>query len=187
MSDPDLDARIAAIQAERAIKPGPVVGYSKGTPVPFTYGRIFAYTDGGCDNKDGSGGWGLIMRYNTHELELYGGMPGQTNNTMELTAILAAFQHRKNKAVPMTVVSDSQYALGCLTLWHPNWARNGWMNASKKPVANRELVETIVALIQPDDAFHWVKGHAGHEFNERVDKLATKGRAEFGYAIEDAP
>lgn len=158
------------------------VGYAKGTPVPFTYDRIFAYTDGGCHNKDGSGGWGVIMRFRTHEKEIYGGAPGQTNNTMELTAIWEAFLHRKDTSIPMTVVSDSQYALGCLTLWHPTWKRNGWLNASKKPVGNRELIETILALVQPYDAFHWVKGHAGHEYNERVDRLATKGRQEFGYA-----
>jgi ribonuclease HI len=160
------------------------IGYTKGLPVPFVYGRIFAYTDGGCDNKDGSGGWGCIMRYNTHEMEMYGGMPGQTNNTMELRAIYEAFLSRKNHATAMTIVSDSQYALGCLTLWHMNWRKTGWLNASKKPVANKDLIECILLLIQPGDEFHWVKGHAGHDMNERVDRLATKGRAEFGYAVE---
>ena len=140
--------------------------------------RIFAYTDGGCSGNPGPGGWGVILEAVrggevVKERELSGGEAETTNNRMELTAAIAALEALERPS-DITVVTDSTYLRDGITKWIHGWKRNGWKTAAKKDVKNADLWQRLDAA----QAIHqvtwdWVKGHAGHEQNERADKLAT--------------
>ena len=145
------------------------------------------YTDGGCRNNQSSnkenvvGGWGVYLKYKGKEKELYGGKRGNTtNNEMELTALLMAFQSVKNFNIPTVVYVDSEYTMNCITKWAAGWEKKGWRTASNKPVANRFLVEEIYKLYKKfsNIEFVWVKGHDVNPGNIRVDQLANKGMDE---------
>lgn len=104
----------------------------------------------------------------------------QTNQRAELTAILRALEIvPRNRDV--SIITDSRYAIDCVTLWYINWRKNGWKNSSGKPVENKDLVENILAKIEERDslkvqtAFEWIKGHANHLGNVEADKLAVNG------------
>lgn len=142
---------------------------------------LHVFTDGSAINQTGAGGWGAVLLWNEHTKEVYGGAPGQTNNTMELTAILEGLRAR-SKDVRTIVYSDSQYCINALVTWYSGWERNGFRTSTGKPVANLELLKEIRSLITPKVVFQWVKGHVGIEHNERADALAEQGRREFGVA-----
>ena len=139
------------------------------------------FTDGACSGNPGPGGWGAILRYGNHELELSGGDKSTTNNRMELTAVIEALKRLKEKC-SVTIYTDSKYVADAfLQGWIWNWAKNGWKKSDKKPVLNPELWQTLLTEIRKHDyKIVWVKGHAGHPENERCDKLATAKAAEFG-------
>ena len=143
--------------------------------------RISAYTDGACSGNPGPGGWGVLLQYNGHEKELCGGEAETTNNRMELTAAIEALSALKpNNGVDL--YTDSTYVRDGITKWIHNWKKNGWRTASKKPVKNVDLWQALdEALSKHEVAFHWVKGHAGHDGNERADQLANKGMDEIRY------
>ena len=135
-------------------------------------GVVEIYTDGACSGNPGPGGWGAVMRYGAHEKELCGGEAETTNNRMEMMAVIKALSALK-KASVVALYTDSKYVMDGITKWVPGWKARGWKTADKKPVKNQDLWEQIDALVQKHDVtFHWVKGHAGHPENERVDQLA---------------
>ena len=142
-------------------------------------GRVVIHTDGACSGNPGPGGWGAILEYDGVEKELFGGEAATTNNRMELSAAIAALSALKR---PSTVElhTDSQYLRQGITSWIRNWKRNGWKTADKKPVKNADLWQALDALIATHKVdWRWVRGHAGHDLNERADALARKGMAPF--------
>ena len=136
------------------------------------------YTDGACSGNPGPGGWGAILRHNGHEKELYGGEPDTTNNRIELMAAIEALNALK-RPCKVHLHTDSRYVKDGITQWIHNWTRNGWRTAGKKPVKNEELWRALdEALGHHDVEWIWVKGHSGHDKNERADELARRGAAE---------
>ncbi len=134
--------------------------------------KVDLFTDGACSGNPGPGGWGALLRYGAHEKELSGGDAQTTNNRMELTAVIEGLRLLKSACV-VTVHTDSRYVMDGVTKYMPNWKRNGWKTADKKPVKNVDLWEQLDAEIKPHQVnWIWVKGHAGHPENERVDELA---------------
>lgn len=141
--------------------------------------RVTIWTDGACSGNPGPGGWGAILRFNGHEKELCGGEPQTTNNRMELMAAIAALESLKREC-PVDLYTDSQYLRGGILTWMKGWKRNGWKTADKKPVKNIELWQRLdEAAKRHAIEWHWVKGHAGHEMNERADELARQGMEPF--------
>ncbi len=141
--------------------------------------RVTIYTDGACSGNPGPGGWGAILAYNGAEKELCGGEQLTTNNRMELTAACAALESL-TRPCGVDLWTDSQYVKGGITGWIHGWKRNGWKTADKKPVKNADLWERLeAARAKHEVEWHWVKGHAGHDMNERADELARKGMAPF--------
>lgn len=137
-----------------------------------TLKKVDLFTDGACSGNPGPGGWGALLRYGAHEKELSGGDAQTTNNRMELTAVIEGLRLLKSACV-VTVHTDSRYVMDGVTKYMPNWKRNGWKTADKKPVKNVDLWEQLDAEIKPHQVnWIWVKGHAGHPENERVDELA---------------
>ena len=142
--------------------------------------KVDIFTDGACSGNPGPGGWGAILRYGKHELELCGGEKVTTNNRMELTAVIEALKKLKEKC-DVTIYTDSKYVADAfLQGWIWNWLKNGWKKADKKPVLNPELWQELLTEIRKHEyKIIWVKGHAGHPDNERCDQLATGKAAEF--------
>lgn len=141
--------------------------------------RVVIHTDGACSGNPGPGGWGAILHCNGTEKELFGGVPETTNNRMELTAAIEALASLTR---PCTVElhTDSQYLRQGITSWIRSWKRNGWKTADKKPVKNVDLWTALDALIARHEVdWRWVRGHAGHDLNERADVLARQGMAPF--------
>ena len=141
---------------------------------------VYLYTDGACKGNPGAGGWGVLMRYGTHEKELFGGEPDTTNNRMELKAVIEGLKALKRRS-RVQICTDSQYVKNGMKSWIHGWKRNGWKTAAKQPVKNadlwRELDEQVAAHVV---VWTWVKGHAGPTENERADALAHRGAAAFG-------
>jgi len=136
---------------------------------------VLIYTDGACRGNPGPGGWGAILISGSHERELCGGEPATTNNRMELMAAIQALEALK-KPCKVELHTDSTYVMKGISEWVHNWKRRGWKTADKKPVKNEDLWRRLdEARLRHDVAWRWVKGHAGHELNERADELANKG------------
>jgi ribonuclease HI len=134
---------------------------------------IEVFTDGACLGNPGPGGWGVLILDGEDERELNGGETNTTNNRMELLAAIRALEETPVDR-PVMLHTDSQYVKNGITQWIHNWKRNGWKNSAKKPVKNRDLWESLDALIQGRKIdWRWVKGHAGHPGNERADALAS--------------
>ncbi|MFC5066687.1 ribonuclease HI [Flaviflagellibacter deserti] len=141
--------------------------------------RVQIWTDGACSGNPGPGGWGAILRYGESDKELRGGEALTTNNRMELLAAIRALE-ALTRPCAVDVHTDSQYLRGGVTGWLQGWKRNGWKTADKKQVKNQDLWQELDKLIARHDvAWHWVKGHAGHDENERADELAREGMAPF--------
>jgi len=141
----------------------------------MTEKRIEIYTDGACSGNPGPGGWGVLLRWNGHEKELFGGEAETTNNRMEMMAVIQALGALK-KASRVDLYTDSKYVMQGITEWIEGWKAKGWKTAAKKPVKNVDLWQQIDEAVQEHDVtFHWVKGHAGHPDNERADELARRG------------
>jgi ribonuclease HI len=133
------------------------------------------YSDGACRGNPGPGGWGVLLRANGAEKELYGGEAATTNNRMELMAAIRALEALKRPS-HVKLYTDSIYVMKGITAWIRDWKRRGWRTADKKPVKNEDLwrrLDELAARHQIE--WHWVKGHAGHPENERADALANKG------------
>ena len=141
--------------------------------------RVAAYTDGACSGNPGPGGWGAILIFGEHRKELCGGEAPTTNNRMELLAAISALESL-TRACDIDVHTDSQYLRNGVMQWIHGWKRNGWRTADKKPVKNEDLWKRLdEARARHNVEWHWVKGHAGHEMNERADELAREGMAPF--------
>ena len=137
--------------------------------------EVVIYTDGACSGNPGPGGWGVVMRWQGKEKELYGFDPVTTNNRMELMAAIQALEALQ-RPTTVSLHTDSKYLLDGITKWIPNWQRNGWKTAAKKPVKNDDLWRRLVEAMRPHDVrWVWVKGHAGDPGNERADALARRG------------
>jgi ribonuclease HI len=140
--------------------------------------HVIVHTDGACSGNPGPGGWGAILKFGDVEKELSGGEPNTTNNRMELLAAISALEALKRPA-RVDIHTDSQYLRGGITGWIFGWKKNGWKTADRKPVKNVDLWQRLdQALGEHDIKWHWVKGHAGHDENERADELARKGLQE---------
>jgi ribonuclease HI len=141
--------------------------------------RVIIHTDGACSGNPGPGGWGAVLQYNGTIKELKGGAPLTTNNKMELTAAIEALNALK-RPCEVELHTDSNYLKDGLTKWIHGWKRNGWRTADRKPVKNVELWQALDHAVQRHKIdWHWVKGHAGDEMNERADELANEGMAPF--------
>ena len=138
------------------------------------------YTDGACSGNPGPGGWGAILRYKGTEKVISGGESYTTNNRMELTAVIEALKLLKEPC-HIELWSDSKYVLEALYKgWAESWKRHGWIKSDKKPALNAELWDELLTLTQRHDlSFHWIKGHAMNEYNNRCDALAVAERKKF--------
>ncbi|MBR1456684.1 MAG: ribonuclease HI [Oscillospiraceae bacterium] len=141
---------------------------------------VSIYTDGACSGNPGPGGWGAILRYRGTEKELSGGEAMTTNNRMELTGVIAALQALREPCV-VELYSDSKYVIDALEKgWARGWRSRNWVKADKKPALNPDLWETLLELTEKHELhYHWVKGHADNEYNNRCDRLAVSEREKF--------
>lgn len=137
---------------------------------------IEIYTDGACRGNPGPGGWGALLKYQGNEKEIYGSEKDTTNNRMELMAAIKGLEEVKQQKRKIRLTTDSTYVQQGITLWLENWKRKNWKTANKKPVKNADLWLRLDEVnAQHDVEWCWVKGHSGHEENERADLLANKG------------
>ena len=136
--------------------------------------HVEIYTDGACRGNPGRGGWGAVLVYQGVERELSGGDPMTTNNRMELMAAIEALSALKEPC-RVTLTSDSKYLVDAITLgWARSWRAKGWRKADRSPALNADLWEKLLLLLETHEVtLVWVKGHDGHPYNERCDRLAT--------------
>ena len=136
--------------------------------------EVQLFTDGACSGNPGPGGWGAVLRYKGMEKELSGGEPMTTNNRMELLAAIEGLSALKQPC-RVTLTSDSKYLVDAVTKgWVYGWQKRGWVKSDKKPALNVDLWERLLPLIAAHDVrYHWVKGHAENEYNNRCDELAV--------------
>ena len=135
--------------------------------------EIEIFTDGACRGNPGPGGWAALLRSQGIEKMLSGAEPETTNNQMELMAAIQGLEALKRTS-SVALTTDSQYVRQGITQWIHGWKRNGWKTSQKQPVKNKELWQRLDAAVESHDVqWHWVKGHSGHEENERVDQAAN--------------
>ena len=140
--------------------------------------HVVIHTDGACSGNPGPGGWGAILAFGDHKKELKGGEPHTTNNRMELMAAIQALEALK-RPCRVELHTDSQYLRNGIREWIHAWKARGWKTAAKAPVKNEDLWKRLdAARARHDVAWRWVKGHAGHDLNERADRLAVAAIAE---------
>lgn len=137
--------------------------------------KVELYTDGGCSGNPGKGGWGAVLVYGEHKKEMCGGEAQTTNNRMELTAVIEGLKALKSPC-DVTVTTDSKYIVDAVNQgWAKKWRANNWKRNSKEKALNPDLWEQLLLLIETHNTtFVWVKGHAGHHYNERCDQLAVE-------------
>lgn len=135
---------------------------------------IVVYTDGACSGNPGPGGWAWAVAPDGR-LRGSGGERSTTNQRMELRAVLEALRSLDLASAPVEVASDSTYVVNCFRdRWWATWQRNGWRNSKRQPVANADLWQPLVELVNGADVrFRWVKGHSGDPMNDLVDRLAV--------------
>lgn len=136
--------------------------------------HVDIYTDGACSGNPGAGGYGAILVFKGIEKELSCGFPETTNNRMELSAAIAALE-ALSEPCEVTLTSDSKYLVDGMNLgWARSWKKRNWVKADKKPALNPDLWDKLLTLSEKHDiTFVWIKGHAGHPYNERCDRLAV--------------
>ena len=140
--------------------------------------QVVIYTYGACSGNPGPGGWGAILIYGDKRKELKGGEPSTTNNRMELMAAIQALE-ALTRPCKIELHTDSQYVQKGIHEWIHSWKRRGWKTADGKPVKNDDLWRRLdAARLRHEVQWRWVKGHAGHELNERADELAREGLKE---------
>lgn len=136
--------------------------------------NIEIYTDGACSGNPGKGGWGAVLVYKNNEKEISGSEKETTNNRMELTAVIMALKALKEPC-NVKLTTDSKYVCNAINKgWVYSWKSKGWKKADKKPALNVDLWEQLLELLEIHNVdFNWVKGHNGHQYNERCDELAV--------------
>ena len=141
---------------------------------------VTLYTDGACSGNPGPGGWGAILSYMGHEKEMSGGEENTTNNRMELMAVIKGLQALKEPCI-VELYSDSKYVIDALEKgWAQGWKKRNWVKSDKKPALNPDLWEVLLNLTQIHEMhYHWVKGHAENEKNNRCDQLAVAESKQF--------
>lgn len=152
--------------------------------------KVTIYTDGSARSNPGRGGYGAVLSYTTpagklYRAELSQGYEKTTNNRMELMGVIVGLESLK-RPCSVEVHTDSQYVVNAFNQgWIAGWLKHGWKNSKKEPVKNADLWKRLLSAKEPHEVtFHWVKGHAGHEYNERCDALATQA-ADSGLLIDD--
>lgn len=139
--------------------------------------KVEIFTDGACKGNPGPGGWGALLIAGGHKKEIFGGEANTTNNRMELKAVIEALTALKRPCA-VVVHTDSQYVQKGISEWIHGWKARGWKTASKEPVKNVDLWQALdAAQGKHQIEWRWVKGHAGHDGNERADALANLGVA----------
>ena len=141
---------------------------------------VTIYTDGACSGNPGPGGWGAILMYGSFKKELSGGEAHTTNNRMELTGVIAALEALREPCI-VELWSDSKYVIDALEKgWAWGWKKRGWVKSDKKPALNPDLWDTLLSLTQKHELhYHWVKGHADNEYNNRCDTMAVAESRKF--------
>ncbi len=149
--------------------------------------QVTIHTDGACSGNLGPGGFGALLQWGDHTRELKGGEAHTTNNRMELMAAITALESLKRTCV-VDLHTDSQYLRNGIMTWIKGWKRNGWKTADRKPVKNVDLWQRLdAALAHHTVRWHWVRGHSGHDLNERADVLAREAIAELRAAQRNRP
>jgi ribonuclease HI len=139
--------------------------------------KVTIYSDGGCHGNPGPGAWAAVLQYGKHVREITGGIAATTNNRMELMAAIESLNMLK-EACDIDFHTDSEYVRNGITQWLAGWKRNGWRTAAKKPVKNADLWQQLdTANARHQVRWHWVKGHAGNDLNERCDELVQQAIA----------
>jgi ribonuclease HI len=139
--------------------------------------KVTIYSDGGCHGNPGPGAWAAVLQYGKHVREITGGTAATTNNRMELMAAIESLNLLK-EACEIDFHTDSEYVRNGITQWLAGWKRNGWRTAAKKPVKNADLWQQLdAANARHQVRWHWVKGHAGNDLNERCDELVQQAIA----------
>ena len=141
---------------------------------------VTVFTDGACSGNPGPGGWAAILRYGGAEKVLSGGAADTTNNRMELLGVISALEALKEPC-RVELYSDSKYVIDALQKrWVWGWKQRGWIKSDKKPALNRDLWERLLPLVENHDmVYHWIKGHAETEENNRCDQLAVAESKKF--------
>lgn len=136
--------------------------------------HVYIYTDGACRGNPGPGGWGVLLRYGSHERILSGAVPLTTNNRMELTATIEALNALREACI-VEVFTDSKYVQKGISEWVHGWKKNDWKKADKKIVKNADLWQALdLAVSRHQVKWHWVKGHSNHPENDKVDLIANE-------------
>ncbi|MCP3926421.1 MAG: ribonuclease HI [Desulfobacterales bacterium] len=148
--------------------------------------NIVIYTDGGCINNPGPGGYGAVLIYGDKEKKIKGGFSHTTNNRMELMAVIEALKTLKKKDIPVSLYSDSRYVVNGISKgWAKKWRKNGWIKSDKKRAQNVDLWEILLNLVKDlNIEFIWVKGHAGNKYNEICDTLANGMARKSGLPVD---
>lgn len=136
--------------------------------------KVNIYTDGACKGNPGRGGWGTILVYGAHEKELSGGEVMTTNNRMELMAVISGLEALREPC-EVTLTSDSTYVINSITQkWLDGWEKKNWVKSGNTPVPNADLWKRLIEAMKPHTIeWVWVRGHNGHPYNERCDRLAV--------------
>ena len=142
--------------------------------------KVDLYSDGACSGNPGPGGYGTILVCEGKEKEFSGGERSTTNNRMELMGAIVGLEALKYPC-EVTLYSDSKYLVDSVTKgWVYGWQKNGWKKSDKKPALNVDLWERLLPLLEIHRVtFVWVKGHNGHQYNERCDRLAVGFYSQF--------
>ncbi len=142
--------------------------------------KVEIFTDGACSGNPGPGGWGTILRYNGKEKELSGGEAKTTNNRMELKAVIEGLKALKEPC-QVVLTSDSQYVCNGINKgWAAKWKKNNWIKSDKTKAKNPELWDELLSLLEIHKVeIVWVRGHNGHDENERCDRLAVTAAEQF--------
>ncbi|MBE7527265.1 MAG: ribonuclease HI [Nitrosomonas sp.] len=139
------------------------------------------FTDGACKGNPGVGGWGVCLKFDGETREYFGGESMTTNNRMELLAAIRALQELESlpdsaTSLRVQLHTDSQYVQKGISEWIHSWKKRGWLTADKKPVKNEALWRELDQLSgRYQVEWFWVRGHNGHDGNERADMLANRG------------
>jgi ribonuclease HI len=143
------------------------------------------FTDGACRGNPGPGGWGVLLRYGDRERELFGGEADTTNNRMELMAAIEGLR-ALTRTCEVVLTTDSEYVMKGITEWMAGWKKRQWKTAARKPVKNADLWQALEKQVARHSVqWRWVKGHSGHEGNERADQLANHGIDQLSRATEN--